>query len=129
METSLAVDYTTLDSKPEAQEKESAQPDTKAKKKEKPKKSQCSVNDKRMIKGMNEKVRELRKRHRDLGVAMGGAKTEEKIKSDEGESLVKEIQEVTGFFNSDEYNAMRPVYKRCQIKIPTLLDVPFWQPF
>ncbi len=122
--TAWAVDYTTLGSQSGAQKEQSSTQNADKKDKEK-----CEVNDKHAIKKMNKKVAELRIRHRQISLAMKGVTTEEKIKSDDGEALVQEIQEVTGFFQTDEYKAMRPVYKRCNMTMPDLLDPPFWQPF
>ncbi len=50
--------------------------------------------------------------------------------AEEAEDLQEDAQKILDFFTSDEYDAMRPVYKRCDKAIPTMNggDRPFWEP-
>ena len=118
--SAVAVEYTARHSK---QKKEAAQ---------KLGKSQCSDKDMRAIKKFNRKAKNENEDWQEFNelssqFARGTAKlTKSKIKK----ITAQEKKEVgKNLFSSDEYAAMKAVYKRCNRDAPMMeVAMPFWMP-
>ncbi len=122
----IARDYTTMDtgSKESVEEKDTQT----AKENPKDEGPVCTKDDITAIQKFNKKAMKVKAEAKKLADEALKVTREDQAKSKSHEKLQEELLEVNKFYESEEYKAMRPVYERCNMALPQIVDIPFGLP-
>ncbi len=75
---------------------------------------ECTDQDMKNIRSFNSKIKKMKNKQKKLDKEAESTRTIGGMTKNQ-----RERQKVNDFFNSDEYNDMRPVYDRCRVSMPS----------
>ncbi len=97
---------------------------TKSKEVQKEKKPVCTDKNMRDIDSFDRRAVKTNAKIQALHFDFRSYATEKK-----SEEFIKELAKLNAFFTSEQYEEIKPIYKRCGVELPTAYeDKPFWMP-